>query len=52
MVFYNLEDIKKFIFRCKESENEKGYLLKFFEIYEKLQYKFTSGPFADKIFDC
>ena len=30
---------------------KKGYLTQnFFEIYEKLQYKFTSGPFADKIF--
>ena len=45
------EDIKKFISRCKESENDKGYLTQnFFEIYEKLQYKFSSGPFVDKIF--
>ena len=29
----------------------KVILLKiFFEIYEKLQYKFSSGPFVDKIF--
>ena len=45
------EDIKKFISRCKESENDKGYLTQnFFEIYEKHQYKFSSGPFVDKIF--
>ena len=45
------EDIKKFIYKCKESENDKGYLTQnFFEIYEKHQYKFSSGPFVDKIF--
>ena len=45
------EDIKKFISKCKESENDKGYLTQnFFEIYEKHQYKFSSGPFVDKIF--
>jgi len=45
------EEIIKFINKCKESENNEGYLTQsFFEIYEKLQYKFASGPFTNKIF--
>ena len=44
-------DIKKFIEKCKQSENKKGYLTqKFFEIYENNNYKFISGPFSEKIF--
>ena len=45
------KDIKEFINKCKEFENEKGYLSKNFlemEIYKS--YKFTSGPFTDTIF--
>lgn len=45
------KEIKDFINRCKEFENEKGYLSKNFletEIYKS--YKFTSGPFTDTIF--
>ena len=45
------EEIKNFIKKCQSSENEKGYLVKnFFEIYKHSQYKFTSGPFSEKIF--
>lgn len=45
------EEITKFINKCKGSENNEGCLTqRFFDIYEKLQYKFVSGPFANKIF--
>ncbi len=45
------EDINKFIKKCRECENEKGYLTQsFFKILENKDYKFTSGPFSDKIF--
>ena len=45
------EEIKKFIKRCKDSENEKGYLTQnFFELYVNSKYQFTSGPFTEMIF--
>ena len=44
-------EIASFIRKCKESENDKGYLTQgFFDIFENTEYKFTSGPFAEKIF--
>ena len=46
-----LNEIASFIRKCKESENDKGYLTQgFFDIFENTEYKFTSGPFAEKIF--
>ena len=45
------KDIEKFIYKCKESENNKGYLTQsFYELCKNTNYKFASGPFAEKIF--
>ena len=44
-------DIETFIKKCKNFEDNKGYLSQnFFEIYKNNNYKFISGPFAEKIF--
>ena len=44
-------DIQDFIKRCKSSENEKGYLSStYFELNLNQKYKFSSGPFSEKIF--
>ena len=45
------EEIKKFIQKCKNYENNEGYLVQnFFELYINSKYKFTSGPFVEMIF--
>ena len=45
------EEIEKFIKKCKEFENTKGYLSQsFFQLCKDSNYKFTSGPFSEKIF--
>ena len=45
------DQIETFIKRCKDCENKEGYLTQnFFEIQRNLNYKFTSGPFAEMIF--
>ena len=44
-------DIVTFIQKCKKSENKEGYLTNnFFELDIKKEYKFSSGPFTNKIF--
>ena len=44
-------EIKNFISKCKESENNDGYLTqKFYQMCLNNNYKFTSGPFTDQIF--
>ena len=44
-------DIDEFIKKCKNYENEEGYISKtFFELNINSYYKFSSGPFTDKIF--
>ena len=44
-------EISNFISKCKENENEKGFLKQtFFEFKLKKHYKFISGPFANQIF--
>ena len=44
-------DIKNFINKCKISENENGYISKnVFEININSYYKFSAGPFVNKIF--
>ena len=49
-LFYQKE-IVKFINKCKEFENDRGYITQnFFELQEILKYKFVSGPFVNKIF--
>ena len=55
--YYNLADgytqaeINDFIKKCKDSENANGYLTEnFFELNTNKSYKFSSGPFVEKIF--
>ena len=44
-------EIKKFINKCKNLENEKGYIKQnFYDLEINDHYKFLSGPFTDKIF--
>ena len=45
------KDIERFIRKCKDSENEEGFLSRdFFDLDVNKKYKFSSGPFTDKIF--
>jgi len=45
------KEIEKFILKCKDSECKDGFLSRnFFELELSRNYKFSSGPFADKIF--
>jgi len=45
------KDIEQFILKCKNSEGQDGFLSKnFFDLDMSRKYKFSSGPFADKIF--
>jgi hypothetical protein len=45
------EEIKRFVKKCQDSEDEKGYVTEsFYKIYINSNYKFLSGPFADSIF--
>ena len=45
-------EIKNFIQKCKEAENEKGYLThSFLEIVKNNKYKFSTGPFSQLIFN-
>ena len=45
------KDIAGFIRKCKDSESEAGFLSKnFFDLNINKKYRFSSGPFADKIF--
>tara|TARA_B100002003_G_scaffold131833_1_gene121904 strand:+ start:1348 stop:1845 length:498 start_codon:yes stop_codon:yes gene_type:complete len=45
------EEIKKFVVKCRESEDQKGYLTQnFFELCVNSKYQFISGPFAETIF--
>ena len=44
-------DVKNFIEKCKNLEDSKGYISQnLFEININSNYKFSSGPFAEKIF--
>ena len=44
-------DIEKFIKKCKDSESNEGYLSRdFFDLDINKKYRFSSGPFASKIF--
>ena len=44
-------EIKNFIENCKSLEDKNGFLSNyFFKIEVNSNYKFTSGPFTDKIF--
>jgi len=45
------KEISSFINKCKNSENDRGYLsFDFFDIKQKLSYKLCTGPFSDQIF--
>ena len=44
-------EIQTFIKKCKDLENDKGYLSQsFFYLSYRIKYKFSSGPFTDMIF--
>ena len=44
-------EIKKFISKCKDSENLNGHIsMNFINLRLKSNYKFISGPFSEKIF--
>jgi len=44
-------DIKRFINRCRKSENREGYLTnKFYDLYKDSKFKFDSGIFSNFIF--
>ena len=43
--------IKEFINRCRNSENEEGYLTnKFYNLYKNSKFKFNSGLFSNFVF--
>ncbi len=45
------KEISDFIKKCKENENENGFLKQtFYEFKLEKKYKFISGPFANQIF--
>ena len=45
-------EIKNFIRKCKEAENERGYLThSFLEILKNHKYKFSTGPFSQLTFN-
>lgn len=45
------KEIKAFVDMCKNSENNKGFITtNFFELIKNQEYKFKTGPFAQKIF--
>ena len=45
------DDIESFVQKCKDSECKEGFLSRdFFEIKVNKKYKFSSGPFTEKIF--
>jgi len=45
-------EIEEFIKKCKQHEDEKGYLKQtFFELKKGKKYEFISGPFTNMIFN-
>ena len=45
------KDIENFVSKCKESESTEGFVSRdFFDLSFNKKYKFSSGPFVDKIF--
>ena len=45
-------EIEKFITKCKENENENGFIKStFFEFKKSKKYEFISGPFTNMIFN-
>ena len=45
-------EIEKFISKCKENEDEEGYIQPtFFDFINKKNYEFISGPFTNMMFN-
>ena len=45
------KEIENFVINCKKNENKNGYLTQnFYQLKLNGCYKFTSGPFVEKIF--
>ena len=45
-------EINDFVKKCKNAENENGYLSQnFYDLQINSRYKFTTGPFVEKIFE-
>ena len=45
------KEIKAFISKCKKSENQDGFITRdFFDLDVYSKYKFSSGPFTNRIF--
>jgi len=50
--FYCQDEIEEFILKCKQNEDEKGYLKQsFFKFQINKRMKFLNGPFANMIFN-
>ena len=51
--FFNSQnEIENFINKCRENENEQGYISpSFFDFINKKNYEFMSGPFSNMIFN-
>ena len=48
---HSQKEIKNFINQCKKAENKNGYLNQnFIKLLENTKYRFSSGPFSEKIF--
>jgi len=49
--FNSQKEIEKFIDKCKENEDENGFIKStFFEFKSRNNYEFISGPFTNMIF--
>ena len=45
-------EIYSFIEKCKSCEDKKGYIgINFFNLIKNSKYKFSNGPFTEKIFE-
>ena len=45
------DEINNFVAKCKEHEDQNGYILtSFFDLYLNSNYEFASGPFMTKVF--
>lgn len=50
--FNSQKEIEKFINKCKENEDEEGFIKStFFEFKDKNKYEFISGPFTNMVFN-
>ena len=48
---HSQKEIKNLINQCKKAENKNGYLNQnFIKLLENTKYRFSSGPFSEKIF--